>query len=231
MKNPTNWKKYGFEFLSIFVAVIAAFALNNWNESRKSSIAQEKILYEINNGIDKDLKDIAENMSGHKRGLEAVKYWRKAIVGNTVSSDSLRMFFFALTRDYIAIQNTSGYETLKSRGLELVSNDSLRFEILNLYEFDYKVLHNLEQDYHEMQFNQSHSENLMRILSANFTFDENGAMKSIELPLRINKKDKKYILIVLEKVKYNRAFLYQLYQMVKENALSLQKSINEELRD
>lgn len=33
-----NWKKYGIEFLSIFIAVIAAFALNNWNDNRRDRI-------------------------------------------------------------------------------------------------------------------------------------------------------------------------------------------------
>ncbi|MFK7748164.1 MAG: hypothetical protein AB8B65_07230 [Kordia sp.] len=35
-----NWKKYTFEFLSIFIAVISAFALNNWNENRNNRNAE-----------------------------------------------------------------------------------------------------------------------------------------------------------------------------------------------
>jgi heme O synthase-like polyprenyltransferase len=49
-----NLRKYAFEFLSIFIAVIAAFALNNWNDNRKDRIAESKILTEISNGLELD---------------------------------------------------------------------------------------------------------------------------------------------------------------------------------
>ena len=41
------WKKHGFEFLSIFIAVISAFALNNWNDNRNADKSESKILIEI----------------------------------------------------------------------------------------------------------------------------------------------------------------------------------------
>ena len=42
-----NWGKYGIEFLSVFVAVISAFALTNWNDNRKDHNAEEKTLTKI----------------------------------------------------------------------------------------------------------------------------------------------------------------------------------------
>ncbi|MCC7526191.1 MAG: hypothetical protein IT250_15280 [Chitinophagaceae bacterium] len=30
-----NWGKYAFEFLSIFIAVVSAFALENWGQERR----------------------------------------------------------------------------------------------------------------------------------------------------------------------------------------------------
>ena len=47
----TNWKRFGFESLSIFIAVVAAFALDNWNENRKEQLAESKILTEVYNGL------------------------------------------------------------------------------------------------------------------------------------------------------------------------------------
>ena len=46
-----KWKKYIFEFLSIFIAVISAFALTNWNDNLNSRHSEQKILTEIKNGI------------------------------------------------------------------------------------------------------------------------------------------------------------------------------------
>lgn len=57
-----NFKNYGLEFLSIFIAVVAAFSLNNWNDNRKSEFSEDKILKEISNGLEKDLSDIEANL-------------------------------------------------------------------------------------------------------------------------------------------------------------------------
>ena len=65
-----KWKKYTFEFLSIFIAVISAFWLNNWNDNRASRLSEEKILTEIKNGIELDIKDF----SGNKEGYNPVSY-------------------------------------------------------------------------------------------------------------------------------------------------------------
>lgn len=53
-----NWKTYAFEFLSIFVAVISAFALTNWDDKRRDRHTEVKILTEIRNGLEKDIKDV-----------------------------------------------------------------------------------------------------------------------------------------------------------------------------
>jgi hypothetical protein len=50
-----DWKKYTFEFFSIFIAVITAFPLNNWNDNRKADKSVNKILIEISNGLEKEL--------------------------------------------------------------------------------------------------------------------------------------------------------------------------------
>lgn len=115
-----NWKKYTFEFLSIFIAVISAFTLNNWNDNRNNRNAEAKILSEINYGLQKDLKDVRLNKMGHEMGVKAVDYFRNLIAKKSISKDSVMFHYFNLTRDFISIQNNSGYETLKSRGLELV---------------------------------------------------------------------------------------------------------------
>ena len=43
----TGLNKFLLEFLSIFIGVFAAFALDNWNEDRKDHITEMSILQEI----------------------------------------------------------------------------------------------------------------------------------------------------------------------------------------
>jgi len=144
--------------------------------------------------------------------------------------DSLAQHYHYLTRDYISIQNTSGYETLKSRGLELIHNDSLRFKIISLYEFDYNILRKLEEEYKEMQYLESYFDEINNKIAPNFKFDEKGAPVDIKLPLKMNKDEKNILLSYLWKMKFNRNFVLEFYDQVEESILKLKEEIEEELK-
>lgn len=225
----TNWKTYTFEFLSIFVAVISAFALNNWNDNRRDRIAENKILTEISIGLEKDLEDIKLNAEGHKFGIKACNYFRKIASQQDVSSDSSLYHYFNLTRDFISIQNIAGYETLKSRGLELIQNDSLRQCIISLYEYDYSTLRKFEEEYVEMQFHESYFNRINEILGPKFQLNSSGNLRDISLPLNLTENEAKLLAIYLWKIEINRSFILQFYAEMEEKIKSVRVLIDEEL--
>ena len=223
-----NWKKYALEFLSIFIAVISAFALNNWNDNRKNNEAENKILQELSNGLEKDIKDVELNVFGHEFGLKSSQFWRKVINDEDVKFDSIHAYYFNFLRDFISIQNTSGYENLKSRGLELIKNDSLRTAIISLYEYDYKTLKILEEEYHEMQFHENYYKEINDFISPNFQYDEKGNIIGIEQPINLSKDDKNKLLSYLWKIDANRNFILGFYEQIKKNIKELKKKIEKE---
>lgn len=229
MKN-INWKKYAFDFLSIFIAVIAAFALNNWNDNRKDKIAESKILTEILNGLDKDRADVDINLNGHKEGINSCKFWRRILKNEEQSLDTLGQYYLALTRDFTSIQNTSGYETLKSRGLELIDNDSLRSKIVSLYEYDYQTLRKLEEEYHELQFQKNYFSEINHLIAPNFIYDIRGNIIGINSPINLSISQKKLFLSYLWKIQINRRFVMHYYNEVTSKIDSLENEIEIELK-
>ena len=230
--NKINWKKIGFEFLSIFIAVISAFALSNWNENRREAEAANKILAEIANGLEKDIEDVRVNMRGHKEGINACDFWRDLIndeINEIVDTFMFVQHYFDLTRDYISIQNISGYETLKSKGLELIEDDSLRYEIITLYEFDYNVVKKFEEEYQEMQYHKSYFKEINKQLAPSFKFDQEGGLTGIDLPLGLNEKDKNILLSYLWKIKVNRNFIIRYYSQTEQKLMDLHKKIETKL--
>jgi hypothetical protein len=226
MKPKWDWKKYVMEFISIFIAVISAFALTNWNENRREEEAATKILLEISNGLQKDLEDIRINVYGHKEGIKACQFWRAILSNQEVNYDSLHQHYINLTRDFFSAQNSSGYETLKSRGLELLKNDSLRFDIISLYEYDYKSLKTMEEDYYEMQFQENYFKALNDIIAPNFEFDSIGNIASIQQPLKISQKETKLVLTYLWKIQINRNFILKYYGSMEEKIQKIDQNIN-----
>lgn len=224
-----KWRKYAFEFLSIFIAVLSAFALNNWNDKVRDNRTSTKILTEISNGLKKDIEDININIGGHEDGIRACDFWRKVILNEEVKLDSLRQYYFSLTRDFFSAQNVSGYETLKSKGLELIKNDSLRFGIISLYEYDYRNLKTLEENYYEMQFQENYYKEFNNYISPYFEFDSTGDISKINTPLNLNKEEINKILSYLWKIKVNRNFVLHYYSDMESKINKLNDQIELEL--
>jgi hypothetical protein len=218
-----------FEFLSIFIAVISAFALNNWNDYRKDTLAEKKILDEINNGLSKDIYDLKLNVKGHHTCMRACKIWNKILQGEPYKGDSLEDHYGNLTRDFINVQNIAGYAALKSRGLELVKNDKLREEIISLYEYDYNTLRKFEEEYREMQFHDSYFKTLNDILAPSFEFSSSGRIMGISSPIQINENERAIVRSIILRIYKNRLFVLQYYAQLEYKLKHLQNSIEFEL--
>ena len=228
-KRLNPWQHFGFEFLSIFIAVLSAFALNNWNDNRRDHQAETSILREIANGLDEDLTDIKANMRGHREGLKSLQFFRSALRNKPIIADSIEHYYFYLTRDFISIQNSSGYTSLKSRGLELVDNDSLRSQIISLYEFDYNILLKLEEEYREMQFQDSYFKEINQSFASAFVFNDNGEITTLQLPVKISKQEKSELLSYLWKIERNRKYILNYYEAVEEKIIDLERAIRTEI--
>ena len=217
------------EFLSVFFGVTLAFALNTWNENRKDIQSETKILSEIRNGLQMDLFDFNDNINGHNLGIQACDYFRKVINNEPIVQDSFQRYYFLLLRDFISVQNKTGYESLKSKGLELIRNDSLRHNIISLYDFHFEIIEKLEETYSENQFNENYFEPINKLLSEHFIFNEKGRITGIENPIRLSEEDRKTLLSYFLRVEANRKYLLKYYNAVKKMIETLIKQIEAEI--
>jgi len=224
-----NWPALAIEFFSIFIAVTMAFGLDKWNENRRDRLSETKILQEIRHGLALDLLDMEQNIRGHRQGIKACVYFRKMISGGEASPDSLGFHYYAILRDYISIQNASGYESLKSKGLELIENDSLRLHIISLYDFHYQFLEKLEENYSENQFDKSYFHRINDILTDHMAFDSSGRMTALAQPLPLSSKEKAALHLYVNRIQFNRQFVIKLYFSTKEKIQELIEEIDEDI--
>ncbi len=223
-------RAYSFEFLLIFVAVISAFALNTWNDNRKSKNAEQKILAEINRGLQKDSIDIDVNCKGHLTSIKATEYFNDLVDGKRNDTDSLKLYWLYLTRDVISIQNTTGYDALKSKGLETIENDSLRSQLLGLYEFDYQRTEKLEEQFPENQYYTNYFHQINRMFAPYFTYDSKRNLNGIKLPISLNANDKDLLHSYLWEIKINRTLRAKDCEKLKSKIARLRREIEKELK-
>lgn len=224
-----NWTYFLFEILSIFIAVLLAFGITRWNDYRKDRDSETKILLEIKNGLERDLEDFRLNIYGHREGLRHVAYFRDLLQNRPVPTDSLDRRYLILLRDFISIQNRTGYESLKSQGLKLVQNDQLRYEIISLYDFSYQIIQKLEEEYSEMQFNDTYFHAINEILAPHLVFDAGGQLVSIRQPLRLPAGQRSRLLSYLWRIESNRRYTLREYQSIEDKIVQLISDIEQEL--
>lgn len=199
-----NTRKYVFEFLSVFFAIIFAFLLDKWNQNKLERRTEKTILTEIYNGLERDSIDLHNDERSIKYNIKAVGYFRNIVDNIEVDNDSLTAYYFYLTRDFLTIQNTSGYETLKSVGLETVENDSLRKTIIDLYEVRYKLYRKFTEEYDENKYMRNYFEKINNSIAPYFRYDERGNIKGVKQPLNLPEKEKNLVKSYLWRLQVNR---------------------------
>ncbi len=224
-RNPLS--RFVLEIFSIFLGVTIAFLANHWNEQRKEKLIERKTLREISIELKSDIGDIRNNVNGHRLGIDAVSLFQRYVRGEAVDYDSLSINFERLYRDYISITNTTAYETLKSRGIEIVSNDQLRADIVELYDFAYEIIQKLEEEYYPAQFHKNYFDDIsayfqdyMEIQGDNIRFTK---------PHR-GKPDQK-LLLILREIKQWRLFNITSYEQTEEKIIKLIADIETELSE
>jgi len=222
-------KKYLLEFVFIFVGVSLAFLLDSWNDNRKDKIVESKILTEISSGLQRDSLDLANDEKSFQLNIAAIHYFRKIIDGEKVVQDSLPIYYFFLTRDFITVQNKSGYETLKSKGLESIENDSLRNAIINNYEVTYNLHKTFTENYDENKYMRNYFDKINSVIAPYFIFDSNGNLNGIET-VTLKKEDKNIVKSYLYKLYLNRVDRFAATKNNQQSIGKLRAAINKNLK-
>jgi hypothetical protein len=135
-----HWRRVFGEFALIVVGVLVALAVNNWNGARERDRTETFTLQAIRGALAADLTILEDADSGYRvreRLIADLLVHLKARRGYT---DSLRANFGAIY-GYLTLQlNRAPYEALKARDIGLVTDDSLRTAIVDMYERVYPNL-------------------------------------------------------------------------------------------
>lgn len=223
-------KKYLSDFALIFISVILAFGLTEWSSNKGEKISENKLLIEIKNGIDSDLKDFEANLKMHKLSKDGVRALRNWTNNNPVNQDSLNFYYYIIFRNYSPIINKTGYESLKQINLKIISNDSLRFQIIKLYDFHYNILEQLENKNEEMQDFKTYFSPINSILTPYMIFDDKGNLKTFKkADFTVNQK--KELLSYLWRMELTKKFKIIRYSEVIKEIGSLNKSITKEIKN
>lgn len=134
------------EIILVVIGILIALYINNWNQQQKRGNEEIVILKEISENLEADLIDFNNNYTHFQNTKIASSNLIKAVESNINYNDSLAFhLYFSGMVPYLSV-NLSGYKLLESKGIELISNDSLRQYITGLYDVWYPRILSSERD-------------------------------------------------------------------------------------
>jgi len=133
-----KWPEYLLEVIVIMVGILGAFMLNSWNDARKTNQLELEMLREIKVGLEGDLKDIDTNLSIHLSALVSQDIILEWLSDNRPYHDSLATHFQNVSSSTAFIANEAPYESLKQIGIRIISNYTLRDQILKVYDLTFQ---------------------------------------------------------------------------------------------
>jgi len=133
------------EIVLVVIGILIALSINNTNAEEKLRGKELVLLKELRQNLQADLLDIQGNVKGNLVRTRANEMVLEALRNRTPLSDTLKGHYGNVLGNYQLGENTAAWENLKSVGIDLISNDSLRNTISALYSTKYTYLENVEK--------------------------------------------------------------------------------------
>ena len=121
------------EVVLVVIGILIALSLNNNNENKKLKVQEIKILKEVKSEFAEALEDITEDLEGYEKYLKSTEIIYNSILHKESYNDSLKQHYVFLLAKEEFLAKQSAFESLKSIGLDIISNDSVRNDITTAY--------------------------------------------------------------------------------------------------
>jgi hypothetical protein len=155
-RSGSYWIYVG-EFTLVFLGILIALQVENWNQERQERKLEQVLLAEMLSNLKADLDDIDYNTRMQQGFLNSSRVVLEFLQSDLPWHDSLGFHFTHLLGGSVFDNNNSAYESLKSIGIDLIRNDTLRQQISMLYEASYAKVETTQDMLFGYGFNQLYS--------------------------------------------------------------------------
>lgn len=128
------------EIALVMIGILLALQVNNWNQQRKDKIKEKKLLQEYRSELNYNL-EIAMTLKQHMLDRSiCCQLLLETIDQEKPYHDSWSTCSYVLTRSMDSQLSHTVYNSIESKGIDVISDDILKLRILNLHALNYQRL-------------------------------------------------------------------------------------------
>lgn len=141
------------EIILVVIGILIALKVNNNNSERLFRIKEKQILTELQEDLQKNLEEFDLAIQNEENLIENINQIFNELESDSSDFDRIGELFPTITwSEEISYVSTS-YSQLNNLGIELISNDTLRRSIVDLYDVEYPKVRDRVRAYSSNHFN------------------------------------------------------------------------------
>ncbi len=140
MKAQIPWLRVFVEGVVIVGSILLAFGLQAWWEGQVDRQTELNILGELHTALSSDFELVESRLDRYRQIESRTEVLLSYLRSGAPYADSLDGYFGTLYGSASVRLNTAGYESLKSQGLGLISDNGLASQVARVYEQTYPTL-------------------------------------------------------------------------------------------
>lgn len=123
------------EIFLVVIGILIALQINTWNELRKIRQYEVKMLKELKATLERDRGYFSSQIPRLTNKQKAANRLLSMLENKEENLDTLNKYFSNLRFEVLFQYNSGAYGSIKSGGIDKISNDSIRAKMAGLYEF------------------------------------------------------------------------------------------------
>lgn len=143
------------EIILVVIGILIALQINNWNENRKLRGIEIETLKELRSDLSQSLHDITSDQEYFQYCKKSTTYILEHFKNEAADSDSLNFHFWNMYPFSTFSINRTTFDNLRQSGSNIITNDSLRVKLADLYTRSINLYKELEKRaviFHDEQF-------------------------------------------------------------------------------
>ena len=150
-ENKTGkYLKYAIgEIILVVIGILIALQINNWNENRKDRKLEKEFLIGLQETLNRDLERNLYSQKINQEALNSMIFLTEHLEYKRPYNDSLKYHFGAMSQFQFWDLSESVFESLKAKGLDLISNKNLRDSLALAYGNHNKSINYAGFRYHD----------------------------------------------------------------------------------